>query len=214
MMSSNVLSPTKRVVVYIDGFNFYFGMRESHWKCYYWLDFPKLTSFLARKLEDAKLAETKYFTARINAPDSKRRRQNDYLEVLAQRGDIKFYFGNYRNKIITCGACNHPNYLHNEKQTDVNIAVQLIVDAFEDLYDVAIVLSGDSDLVPPIKEVRRLFPTKRILACFPPKRRSKEIRQVCNGEIIIGEADLKHHQLPDEVKRADGHVYRRPEKWK
>ena len=45
----------------------------------------------------------------------------------------------------------------NEKMTDVNIATHLIIDAFQDRYDMAMLISGDSDLVPPIKAVHSLY---------------------------------------------------------
>ena len=33
----------QRVIVYIDGFNFYFGLKSNaKWKKYYWLDIVKL----------------------------------------------------------------------------------------------------------------------------------------------------------------------------
>jgi hypothetical protein len=207
----------QRVIVYIDGFNLYFGLRESEWRCYYWLDFPSLAGCIIKGLDHPVLVTTKYFTARISAPESKRLRQSNYIEVLGWRGNIEFYYGNYRDKSFNCSndKCKRPNFIPNEKQTDVNIAVQLLVDAYEDAFDTAILISGDSDLVPPIREIKRLFPKKKVLACFPPLRRSKELRRMCGGEVIISEADLKNNQLPETFARpTDGYIYVRPDKWK
>lgn len=205
---------SRRVIVYIDGFNFYFGLKESEWRYYYWLDYPKLASNLINQLENAVISSTKYFTARVSAPEDKRIRQQNYLEVLQLRGNIELYFGDYRDKSFTCTGCERPNFIPNEKQTDVNIAVQMLVDAYENAFDVAVIISGDSDLVPPIREIKRLFPEKKIFACFPPRRRSKEIRKMCGGEILIGEADLKNSQLPEIVVRSDGYEYKCPDSWK
>ena len=33
---------SKRAMVYIDGFNFYYGLKAKHWKRYYWIDPYKL----------------------------------------------------------------------------------------------------------------------------------------------------------------------------
>ena len=41
--------------------------------------------------------------------------------------------------------------------TDVNIATQMIIDAYQDKYDTAMLISGDSDLVPPIKAINENF---------------------------------------------------------
>lgn len=43
-----------------------------------------------------------------------------------------------------------------EKGVDVKIAVDLLVGAYDNLYDVAILISSDSDLVPVIKKVKQL----------------------------------------------------------
>ena len=81
---SNENSSTHKVIVYIDGFNCYFGLKESQWQCYYWLDYAKLAHKLASKImaENPTLVATKYFTARISAPEDKRRRQTTFLEAL------------------------------------------------------------------------------------------------------------------------------------
>jgi uncharacterized LabA/DUF88 family protein len=213
-MSSEKEPNLKRIIVYIDGFNFYFGLRESEWQCYYWLDFPQLATNLIRDIPNAELVATKYFSSRIVAPEDKRQRQTNYYETLEMRGSIEFRFGNYREASFECSACNRPNWTQNEKQTDVNIAVEMLIDAFENRFDMAVIISGDSDLVPPIREIKRLFPEKKIMACFPPKRRSKEIRKACSGEIVVSESDLKNNLLPLIVKRADGYEYHCPDTWK
>ncbi len=41
-----------------------------------------------------------------------------------------------------------------EKGTDVKIAIDLVVGASDDLYDVAIVISSDTDLIPAIKYIK------------------------------------------------------------
>ena len=51
--------------------------------------------------------------------------------------------------------------------TDVNIATQILIDAYQDNFDMAMLISGDSDLVPPIKAVHELFPKKRVFVTFP-----------------------------------------------
>jgi uncharacterized LabA/DUF88 family protein len=61
--------------------------------------------------------------------------------------------------------------------TDVNIAVQLMGDAFDDAFDVALVVSGDSDLTTPIRRVRERFADKRVIVAFPPRRHSAELKR-------------------------------------
>jgi uncharacterized LabA/DUF88 family protein len=90
----------------------------------------------------------------------------------------------------------------------------MLIDAYEDTFDTAMLIGGDSDLVPPIREIRRLFPRKRVIAVFPPKRISTEIKNVSNGVFHLNEVDLKNNLLPDEIKKPDGYVLKRPQKWR
>lgn len=159
----------KRVTVYIDGFNVYFGLKDNDWRAYYWLDYVGLAKRLVGDLkDDFTLTATKYFTSRITSPEEKRQRQLTYLEALEANGSIEMFFGNYRDKEYFCTGCERRNYISHEKQTDVNIAVQMLSDAFQDRFDTAILVGGDSDLVPPVTEIRKLFPAKRVICVFPP----------------------------------------------
>ena len=206
----------KRAIVYIDGFNVYFGLKENGWKGYYWLDYPKLAQRLSDDLkeEGMTLSATKYFTSHISSPEEKRKRQLVYIEALESCGNIEMFFGNYREGQYFCTGCGRRNYIPHEKQTDVNIAVQMLSDAFQDNFDTAILVGGDSDLVPTIVEIRKLFRSKRVICVFPPKRASKELQKACNGVMHLNEADLKNNQLPEEITKADGYVLKRPAFWR
>jgi uncharacterized LabA/DUF88 family protein len=204
-----------KVIVYIDGFNVYFGLKDNGWSRYYWLDYLSLAQRLAQELkeENTELIATKYFTSRISAPEDKRKRQTVYLEALESRGNIQFYYGNYRESLYECSGCHRPNYVPNEKQTDVNIATQMLIDGFQGNFDTAILIGGDSDLVPPVKVIREQL-RKRVICAFPPRRISKELTKACNGTFHLGEIDLRHNQLPDKITKPDGFVLERPTSWK
>lgn len=203
-----------RVIAYIDGFNLYFGLKQARFKRYYWLDVAALSRTLLRPGQQ--LAATHYFSARIrdngrNAADQKR--QNDYLEALALQG-VQCQFGHYLEKLRECRACHATWPDYEEKMTDVNIAIQLMTDAFDDAFDVALVISGDSDLTTPIRRVRERFPAKRVIVAFPPHRHSKSLKQHANGHLAISENKLRASQLPDQVVKPDGFVLHRPAHWK
>lgn len=201
-----------KVIVYIDGFNVYFGLKESNWHRYYWLDYPALGQRLAHQLKEdnTELVTTKYFSSRISAPEAKRKRQAVFLEALECRGNIEFYWGNYRETHYKCSGCERPNYVPNEKQTDVNIATQMIIDGFQDRFDTAILIGGDSDLVPPVVAIRQVL-KKRVICVFPPRRISKELNKACNGVFHLNEADLRQNQLPDQIVKPDGFALERPQ---
>jgi uncharacterized LabA/DUF88 family protein len=90
--------------------------------------------------------------------------------------------------------------------TDVNIAVELLQDAFDDRFDVALVVSADSNLVPPIAAVRRRFPKKKVTVAFPPDRRSTQLAKTATEWINVSEQSLRQSQLPDRVTKSDGYV--------
>ena len=98
--------------------------------------------------------------------------------------------------------------------TDVNIAVELMTDAFTNQYETAILISGDSDLVPPIKSIKSIFPSKKIVIAFPPNRFNNVMKSVANGHIFINRNKLINCQLPDTLLSKQGHLLERPSTWK
>ena len=203
-----------RVISYIDGFNLYFGLRDKAWRKYYWLDLVKLSQELLKP--DQELHGVHCFTTRIrdnrsNRPDM--RRQNTYLEALATLPGITLHYGHYLEKPRQCRRCGNTWMDYEEKMTDVNIAVQLLADAFDDRYDTALLISADSDLTTPVRQVRARFPRKRIVIAQPPGRQSIELTKAANGYFTVGEAKLRQSQLPPTVRRADGFVLQRPAHW-
>ena len=150
----------RRVCVYIDGFNLYFGLKSKNWKHYYWLDMRRLAESLLKPYQ--KLEFVRYFTSRISknstSPD-KVKRQAIYLEVLQTLPDFAIHYGHYLQKQRKCRNCDKTWETYEEKMTDVNIAVQLLSDAQDDRFDTAIMISGDSDLTSPVSEVLRRYPS-------------------------------------------------------
>lgn len=199
-----------RVIVYIDGFNLYFGMIDAGFSRCKWLNVEKLVrSYLT---ENQELVEIKYFTSRITNNPQKQKRQSTYLEAI-ETTEVKIIYGLYKAKKIECGNCGHNWNISNEKMTDVNIATHLIVDAFHDRYDTAILISGDSDLVPPIKAVHQNFPNKVISVFFPPNRHNNTVAGAAKGFQMIGRKKLLDNQFDSEVLKCDGYKLFKPVEW-
>lgn len=204
----------QRVATYIDGFNLYFGLKAARFKRFYWLDLAAMSSRLLRAEQG--LVKTWYFTSRIrdnghNTAD--RERQNTYLDALSARA-VDIQYGHFLEKKRQCKACHATWTDYEEKMTDVNLAVQLQADAFDDAFDAALVVSGDSDLATPIRRIRERFPRKRLIVAFPPERHSAELKRVAHGHLTIGRDKLSQSQLPDTLTMPDGHVLTRPATWK
>jgi uncharacterized LabA/DUF88 family protein len=202
----------ERVNAYLDGFNLYFGMRDKRWKSLYWLDVGTLAQELLKPHQV--LGATKYFTARISGPNSKQVRQATYLLALEAVGRCKIIYGRYQSSPMKCRYCGGGWEQSQEKMTDVNIAVEMLSDAVEDVFDTALLVSGDADLVPAVETIRRLFPAKRIVAAFPPERVSQALRKEVHAHFVIGRLNLARSQLPESVARANGTTLTRPAKWR
>jgi uncharacterized LabA/DUF88 family protein len=202
----------ERVISYIDGFNLYFGLKEAGWKRYYWVDIKKLVTRLLK--ENQQLIITKYFTARISGPPDKQKRQSIFLEALSTLTDFNIYYGHYLSSTITCNRCGRNWRDFEEKMTDVNIATEILTDAFEDKFDTAILISADSDLVPPIRTIKRIYPRKRIVVFFPPKRFSTHLKNSADIQLSIGRGSLVKSQFPDRIRKPDGVILEKPLEWR
>ena len=152
----------RRVVMYVDGLNLYYGLREARWRRYYWLDLRRLAQSLL--LSGQSLAAVRYFTARFNpdtADPGRHIRQDTYLRALDTLPGLSIQYGYHLPKTRDCPRCGASLPAYEEKMTDVNIAVALLNDAQDNLFDTAIVISADSDRSSPISAVRIGMPTNR-----------------------------------------------------
>gem|GEM_PF-106923 len=169
-----------RVTFYIDGFNFYYGLRrtkrnEPQWGDYYWIDLVKLcSSFLG---EGQQLEKVVYFTASPLNPE-KSSRQSAFLNAnkLLNGDRFEIVRGKYLEKQIQCPNCHYAISRPEEKKTDVNISVRMLGDCVLNATDVIVLVSADSDLVPPLEFIQKHYPDKRIKVYFPPSNFSCDLR--------------------------------------
>jgi uncharacterized LabA/DUF88 family protein len=202
----------ERVGVYIDGFNLYFGLRDAGLDRFRWLDVAALADNLLQSNQD--LIAVKYFTALISGPDAgKRRRQQTLLDALWAGGRVDVVLGRYMKKRRHCKACGAKWNGWEEKMTDVNIAAHLATDAHLGRTDVALVVSGDSDLALAYRLVRQMT-TTRIIAVFPPQRGSHDLDSAADGSFSLGRTLIGRSLLPDPVVTTQGKTIARPVEWK
>lgn len=210
MEKTNELTKKERVVAYIDGFNLYFGMKEAGFNQCKWLDIKKLVANLLAPNQE--LIEVKYFTSRVSNDPDKQKRQSTYIDAVLSSG-VSIFYGHYQSNTITCKVCTSKWNSYSEKMTDVNIATHMMMDAYQDKYDMAMLISGDSDLVPPIKTVHENFKQKRVFVAFPPKRQNNSVSLVAKGSLTLGRKKLVDSQFDEEVTKKDGFILKRPKEW-
>ncbi len=102
---------------------------------------------------------------------------------------------------------------YEEKETDVSIAVQLVEDGVQGVFDAALLISADSDLCPAVRSLKRVDPGKRVIAVFPPRRHSEDLWKAADGMIKINDVSIRNSQLPPTVVNATGITLSRPKYW-
>jgi uncharacterized LabA/DUF88 family protein len=211
----------KRVIFYFDGFNFYNGLRdkslkEPQWKNYYWIDLFKFCNQFI--YEGSELIAVKYFTS-PPMNDKKRSKQSAFFGANKLINKEKFLVYNGRfsnNKEIDCrAACKQRFYVLEEKRTDVSIAVNILLDCFENKVDTIILVTADSDQVPTIQAIKEKFPDKKLKVYFPPDRTSADILQHAKPVIHLenNEDKFKIAIMPSIIE-FDGKKYTKPSDWK
>ena len=152
-----------RTFVYIDGFNLYYGCCKG--KPYKWLNPALLCSHL---LQDKNHVEKiRYFSAEVKPrtdDPSCLNRQRTFFRALKTIPNLEIELGMFLESekyMLLADPAANPRLVKvlktEEKGSDVNIATRMLVDAFDDQFDCAILISNDSDLVGPIKIIRRRF---------------------------------------------------------
>ena len=202
----------QQVIVYVDGFNFYYGLKSKGWRKYYWLDMVKFAEKLLRPHQQ--LVEVGYFSAKPT-DNQKSKRQDAFFQANKLNSQFALHLGKYLKKDIACKYCGRINHSFEEKETDVRIATAMLADVYQERCDITMLVSADSDLVPPIERIKEIAPTHKIITCFPPNRHSSNLRQWSNGVKMLTDHRLYEEcLLPETITLPSGFVLKRPDKWK
>lgn len=206
-----------RTIVYIDGFNLYYGaLRTTPYK---WLDISKLCSLI---FPQDQIVKIRYFTARISAvaDSDKPIRQQVYLRALRTLAPlVSIHFGSYMRTRIRAALVHPPPdtphtvevWRDEEKGSDVNLGTYMLLDAFDGRMDTAIVLSNDSDLLLPIQVVRNRF-SLEVGLLNPHEHPSKSLQQHASFVKQVRPGALSASQFPDVIADERGEI-RKPTAW-
>ncbi len=196
-----------RVRVYVDGFNLYHAIDKLKDNRLKWLDLCKLVhNFLDPKVH--KLDTVFYFSAYATWKSEAYSRHIAYVKALRISG-VRTVMGQFKAKDRSCNKCKSKWMAHEEKETDVNIALSLLDDAYQDNYDEAIIISQDSDLFPAIKLVQQRFPEKTIKIITPPNmRHSKEMAKIVDHKKLaqIKPIHVQRSLFPEQIKDEEGKI--------
>ena len=200
-----------KVTVFIDGFNIYHALEDNpSYHKYKWLNLEKLSKCFVGSKDT--ITKNFYFTAYATWNMQKLSRHKIYVEALRLAG-VEIIFGAFRRKNRLCRVCNKRYLTFEEKRTDVNIAIRLFQTAIAGLWDTALIISGDSDLIPAIQAIKSTFPNKKIGVVIPIGRRAEELKLATDFHAKIKEKHLKSCQVDDKIRLDGGHVLKRPQSW-
>jgi len=206
-----------RVSIYVDGFNLYYrGLRSTDAK---WLDIKKLAESVLAPTDQ--VLSVKYFTADVSPrggdPDAPQR-QKVYLRALKTAPEVEIIKGRFLSKTKKRPTVADPKQyveVHDteEKGSDVNLASHLLVDGFRRKYDLALVLSQDTDLLEPIRMVKNDLKLKIGVLWFDQSKPGRKFQE--NSDFIrhVDLARLRRCQFPNPVTTASSEKLFRPASW-
>jgi uncharacterized LabA/DUF88 family protein len=206
-----------RTIVYVDGFNLYYGcVKDTPYK---WLNIQRMCELL---LPNNQIVGIKYFTAKVfsrkNDP-KKHIRQQVYLRALETIPNLEIIYGHYSEHPKWMRLVNPqpggPNFAQvirtEEKGSDVNLAVHLLHDGYQGKYDLAVIITNDSDLLSAIIIVQKnLGLIVGILN--PQKHPSRELQKEALFIKRIRQGVLRASQFTDVLSDAKGSFYK-PKEW-
>lgn len=211
----------KRISFLIDGFNLYHSIKDLeriHGLKAKWLNLYSLCqSYIYLFGKDAVLQDIFYFSAYPNhltfiKPDTIARHK-DFVTCLEDLG-INVILGRFKEKKVYCTNCKTIITKHEEKETDVAIAIKVLELFHNDSCDIQVIVSGDTDLSPAVRTSLGLFPKKQICFAFPFNRKMKELSKLSTlPSFSISSASYRKHLLPDPYILKDGRSISKPISW-
>ena len=209
------LSGNPRVVVFVDGFNLYhFIHNHKRYRRYKWLDLNSLSGkFLP---PSAAIQKIVYFSAYPFWNPSKVKRHQLYVKILESNNIVVNlgYFKKVKRRVNLLNRCSIEILTHEEKETDVSIGIEMILAAHRNEFDIALLISGDTDFRPAIKAIKDNFPEKKVWIVVPDKKLAASLDQLADRCSVIKERHLSGSQYPERIRLRSGQEVTRPKKWR
>ncbi|MFH1997717.1 MAG: NYN domain-containing protein [Patescibacteria group bacterium] len=209
----------KKVSFLIDGFNVYHSIKDIKRLTGYstkWLNlFSLCKSYLHLFGKDATLEKIFYFSAipyYLSSKPHKITRHKDYIKCLQSSG-IHIELGRFKEKFVFCDKCKSMVLKHEEKETDVTIAIKVVELFLKNDCDTCVIVSGDTDLSPAVRKCKAIFPQKNIIFAFPFNRKNKELLKISPNSFSISKKQYIKHQFANPITLATGQKINKPSSW-
>jgi uncharacterized LabA/DUF88 family protein len=139
-----------------------------------------------------------YFSALTTWIPERAKKHLHYIHALRTAG-VQDVLGKFNLRNRKCPLCKGRYQAHEEKKTDINIAITLLADAVADQFDTALILSGDSDLAPVTTKLKQLCPARKIGIIIPQNQSAMNLKQHADFFKKIQDRDLKKSLLPEQL---------------
>ena len=200
-----------RVYAYIDGFNLFYGaLKHPERKKYRWLNVEKLIKSIYTPSQKYGIKKIKFYTARIvphSTTDDAPKNQQLYFNALKTIDNIEIILGNFISKPTKFPKhpiSTHPEIVEvlktEEKGSDVNLASHLVLDAALNNFDLAIVVTNDTDLYEPLRIAKEEFNKKIVLIC-PHNKIAATFKKLDILKFVIETKHLKISQFDDTAQK-------------
>lgn len=168
----------QRVAIFIDGSNLYHNLKRFNIKT----TFEEIIKKVETKRE---VVDIFYYTALLDKSINEERYKEHkrFLDKIKKLPNFHVVLCNLRKVILEEGSVDFTI-----KGDDVYLATDLIKGAYENLYGVAIIVSGDANFIPAIKLVQKNG--KKVINAFFSKSSSYLLRNCCDGSINLKKALL------------------------
>lgn len=212
LMNSNATTRKNRVAFFVDGYNLYHAIDNivkgnpslNYLK---WVDLRKLFTYFIQPQDD-EIADIFFFTARpIHTPGDVQQRYSALMIAYQRFLKIHAVYGKFKKKMQRCKTCGAVWPRHEEKESDVNLAVYIVREAYEKKYDSAFIVTQDSDLEPAVKLTEAVRPGFLRLLTPPGIFPSREISRAVLGRVSqIKQIHLEHSLMNAEYCDDSGAV--------
>lgn len=199
--------PEYRVACYIDGFNLYHAVHNLQRPHLKWCNLWQLAESACRTRE--RLVAVNYFSAFATWRPAAYARHRLYVSALQSVG-VTVTMAHFKEKPRQCNSCRRQWIDHEEKETDVRLALGILADAEDDVFDRAIVVSADSDLVPAVELVKRRHPGKSVAIAVPPGMygRGRHLQAVSDSYFELRASRLERTLLPQRIPWESAEIVR------
>jgi uncharacterized LabA/DUF88 family protein len=163
-------------MIFIDGSNLHWGIRSYNEdnKVNLKIDYSKFIPILVK---DRTCVRTMYYCSQPVPPMTGQVKFFDYLRSIG----IQVIDKPLKTRIDK--ETQRPHYV--EKGVDVALATDLIGMAWENAYDIAVIVSGDADYAGAVSKV--MSKGKNVEVASFRKSLSKELKDACLGKMILDE---------------------------